>query len=188
VGFLLASIGFTTAVLTARLWESIAHEAHCVPTCPSLITEALRPHHFYYGAAILLVSLILLSKAETQRVRWDLALFLGIGIGLCADETGLLFLGVPYGSPLSLFVVVTAGGILFAGTINASLRDGVRELYVLAWSDRLTLLSILLVIAGMLYLDTPVVQVVRTAGEFSLGSAIVLLVLFGKKHFLKLVR
>lgn len=185
MGFLLASTGFSTAVLTARIWESISHEAHCVPTCPSLASELLRPHHFYYGAAILAVSLSLLYRARTQRVRWDLALFFGIGVGLCADETGLLLLGVPYSSPLSLIMVIISGGILFTGTINASLRDGTRELHVLAWADRLTLLSILFLIAGMLYLDTPVIQVVRATGELFLVSAVVLLAIFGKKHFLR---
>ncbi len=132
VGFFFASIGFSSAVLVARVWEYVAEEAHCTPLCPSFTLEALRLHHFYYGVGLLLPSLTTLIFARRQRVRWDAALALGMGM-----------------------------------------------------ADILTTVSILLGMAGILYLDRPLQIIVEAAGLFSWISALVLLVLYGKRHFLR---
>ncbi len=185
VGFFFASIGFSSAVLVARVWEYVAEEAHCTPLCPSFTLEALRLHHFYYGVGLLLPSLTILIFARRQRVRWDAALALGMGIGLSTDEAGLLLLRVPYNSPLSLLLLAVVGTCLFSEAIHTALRDGTREFFALDQADILTTVSILLGMAGILYLDRPLQIIVEAAGLFSWISALVLLVLYGKRHFLR---
>src|SRR5712692_7554963 len=185
VGFFFASLGFSASVLVARVWENVAQEAHCVPSCPNFTLEALRLHHFYYGVGLLLLSLTILSFAKTQRVRWDVALVLGIGTGLFADEAGLLLLGVPYASPVSVLLLLIFGTSLFLGVVHAALRDGTREFHVLDQADVLTVTSILLAMAGILYLDRPLQTIVEAAGLVSWISSLVLLALYGKRHFLR---
>jgi uncharacterized membrane protein YfcA len=142
-------------------------------------------HHFYYGLAILLAAISLLSVARRQRVRWDAALFLGIGAGLCVDEAGLLLLRAPYSELLSIFLLVLSGAVLLVGTVNAAFRYGTYEFSILDRADILTVLSILLALAGVLYLDRPLITIVEIAGSLSWAFAIALITLFGKKHFLK---
>jgi len=185
VGFFFASIGFSSAILVARVWEYVAEEAHCTPVCPSFTLEALRLHHFYYGVGLQLPSLTILIFARRQRVRWDAALVLGMGIGLSTDEAGLLLLRVPYNSPLSLLLLAVVGTCLFSEAIHAALRDGTREIFALDQADILTTVSILLGMAGILYLDRPLQIIVEAAGLFSWISALVLLALYGKRHFLR---
>jgi len=185
VGFFFTSLGFSASVLVARVWENVAQEAHCVPSCPNFTLEALRLHHFYYGVGLLLLSLTILSFAKTQRVRWDVALVLGIGTGLFADEAGLLLLGVPYANPVSLLLLVIFGASLFLGAVHAALRDGTREFRVFDQADVLTVTSILLAMAGILYLDRPLQTIVEAAGLVSWISSVVLFTLYGKKHFLR---
>lgn len=183
VGFFFASLGFSGAVLVARAWEYVAQEAHCIPTCPSFRAELLGLHHFYYGLGLVLVSVGVLVLARRQRVRWDASLILGVGLGLLADEAGLLLLGVPYGSPVSFLVLGIFGGGLFLGTVNTALRDGTGEFWVLDRADVLTVLSILLAMAGVLYLDRPLRTMVEFVGGLSWVSALVLLLLYGRRHF-----
>ncbi len=183
MGLFFASLGFSGSVLVARVWEYVAQEAHCNPTCHSFRFELLRLHHFYYGLGLLLVSVSVLALARRQRVRWDASLILGVGIGLLADEAGLLLLGVSYSSPVSFLVLAIFGGGLFLGTLNAAFRDGAREFWVLDRADVLTVLSILLAMAGVLYLDRPLRIVAEIVGGLSWASALVLLALYGKRHF-----
>ncbi len=183
VGFFHASLGFSAAVLVARVWEAVAHEAHCSPACPSLAAQALQLHHFYYGVGLFTVSMALLSMARRQRVRWDSSLFLGIGTGFLADEFGLLLLGVPYASPLSILIPAVFAGTFFLGTINAALRDGIREFQSLDISDSLTVVAILLGLGGVLYLDRPLVPFVQVLGALSWVFALTLMITFGGTHF-----
>jgi hypothetical protein len=148
----------------------------------------LQLHHFYYGLAMLLMSVGFLSVTRRQRVRWDAALIFGIGAGLFADEAGLLLARIPYNNPISLLLLVFVGVTLFAGTANAAVRDGTREFNVLDRADILTMLSILLGVAGVLYLDRPLITIVEVAGGASWACAVVLMILFGKKHFLRIWR
>ena len=188
MGLFFASSGFSAAVLVARVWETVAQEAHCVPACPSFASQALRLHHLYYGLGLLLPSPGTLLLARRQRVRWDLSLILGIGAGLFADEVGLLFLRVPYSHPLSLLVLAMLGGALFFGTVHAAFRDGTREFRLLDRADFLTVLSILLAMGGVLYLDRPVMAPVQASGVLSGSLALLLLALYAKTHFMRTLK
>ncbi len=187
VGFSLATTGFCSAVLVARVWEYVSLESYlrCSPSCPVRSADLFQLHHFYYGMAILLVAIGFLAVAKRQRVRWDAALIFGIGAGLCVDETGLLLLRVPYNDLLSIFLLTVFGLAFFGGTANAALHDGIREFRILDRADALTVLSILLVMAGVLYLDRPLITIIEVAGGVSWALAVVLITLFGKKHFLR---
>jgi len=116
---------------------------------------------------MLLVATSFLAVTKRQRVRWDAALIFGIGGGLCVDEAGLLLLGVPYNDLLSIFLLALFGSAIFGGTINAAFRDGTREFRILDRADILTVLSILLAMAGVLYLDRPLIKIVEVAGGIS---------------------
>ncbi len=171
----------------ARVWEYVSLESYlrCSPSCPVRSADVFQLHHFYYGLALLLVATGFLAVARRQRVRWDAALIFGIGVGLCVDEAGLLLLRVPYNDPVSIGLLVSFGLAVFLGTVYAVLRDGVREFRILDRADVLTVLSILLIMAGVLYLDRPLITLVEIAGGVSWALAAVLIALFGKKHFLR---
>ncbi len=132
-----------------------------------------------------LVATCFLVVAKRQRVRWDAALIFGIGAGLCVDEAGLLLLTVPYNDPVSFLVIVSFGLAMFLGTAHAALRDGIREFRILDGVDVLIVLSILLFMAGVLYLDRPLITIVEVAGGVSWALAVALIILFGKKHLLR---
>ncbi len=112
----------------------------------------------------------------------------GMGAGLCVDEAGLLLLGVPYNNLLSILLLAGFGVAMFLGTANAAFRDGIRELRILDRADILTVLSILLGMVGVLYLDRPLITMVEIVGGVSWAFAVVLITLFGKKHFLRIWR
>ncbi len=187
VGFSLATTGFCTSVLVARVWEYVSLESYlrCSPSCPLRSADVFQLHHFYYGLAMLLVATGFLAVAKRQRVRWDAALVFGIGTGLCVDEASLLLLRVPYNELPSILLLTAFGLAIFGGTVNAALRDGIREFKILDRADVLTVLSILLFMAGVLYLDRPLITIVEVAGGVSWALAVVLITLFGKKHFLR---
>jgi uncharacterized membrane protein YfcA len=188
VGFSFATTGFCSAVLVARVWEYVSLESYlrCGLSCPVRSSDVFQLHHFYYGLALLLVTTSFLAVTKRQRVRWDAALIFGIGAGLCVDEAGLLLLRVPYSDPLSILLLAFFGAAIFGGTINAAFRDGTREFRTLDRADVLTVLSILLAMAGVLYLDRPLITIVELAGGVSWAFAVVLVTLFGKKHFLRI--
>jgi hypothetical protein len=128
----------------------------------------------------------ILAVTRRQRVRWDAALIFGIGIGLCADEAGMLLAKIPYNSPPSLLLLASIGAAFSVGTINAAIHDGTRESRVLDRADILTELSILLAMAGFLYLDRPLITSVEVAGAASWACALVLIGAFGRKHLLRI--
>jgi len=188
VGFSFATIGFSSAVLVARVWEfiSLKSSLRCGLSCPNRTSNLFQLHHFDYGLVLILVSLGFLAVTGRQRVRWDAALIFGIGIGLCTDEAGMLLARIPYNSPLSLLLIGCVGAVLSVGTINAAIRDGTLEFKRLDRADILTEVSILLVMAGFLYLDRPLITVVEVAGGASWACAVLLFILFGKKHFVRI--
>ncbi len=126
VGFSFATTGFCSAVLVARVWEYVSLESYlrCGISCPIRSSDVFQLHHFYYGLAMILVSISFLAVTKRQRVRWDAALIFGIGAGLCVDEAGLLLLRVPYNDLLSILLLALFGVAIFGGTINAAFRDG----------------------------------------------------------------
>ena len=183
VGLFHASLGFGVAVMVARVWEYFAQEAHCAPKCPDFASQAPRLHHSYYGLGFLIGSATVLAIARRQRVRWDSSLFFGIGAGLLADEFGLLFLGIPYSHPISIMVLAIFASVFLVSTLNAAQRDGTRELDALDHSDAFTVAAVLLGLAGVLYLDRPLVPSVELLGAVSAVASLALLLLFGKTHF-----
>ena len=187
VGFSFATTGFCGSVLVARVWEYVSLESYlrCGLSCPVRSSDLFQLHHFYYGLAMLLVALSFLAVTKRQRVRWDAALIFGMGAGLCVDEAGLLLLGIPYNDLLSNLLLAGFGVTMLGGTANAAFRNGTREFRILDRADILTVLSILLVMAGVLYLDRPLITIVEVAGGVSWAFAVVLITLFGKKHFLR---
>src|SRR5439155_22574669 len=110
VGFLLALVGYAVSVTMARTFVSL--ESHCVQACPVVRIEGFHFHHFYYGVILSAVSLGVLLLSRLQRVRWDVSLFFGMGIGLMVDETGFLFLSTSYDSELYLFFVILVDAVL----------------------------------------------------------------------------
>ncbi|HEV2119523.1 MAG TPA: hypothetical protein VGS11_05400 [Candidatus Bathyarchaeia archaeon] len=187
VGFSLATTGYCSAVLVARVWEFVSLQSYlgCSTSCPVRSADVFQLHHFYYGLAMFLVATGLLAVAKRQRVRWDAALIFGIGAGLCVDEAGLLLLRIPYNGLLSILLLTLVGLAIFGATANAALRDGIREFRILDRADVLTVLSILLALAGVLYLDRPLITIIQVIGGAFWALAVVLITLFGKKHFLK---
>jgi len=165
-------MGFSSAVLVARVWEYVSLESYlrCGLSCPIRSSNLFQLHHFYYGLVLIFVGMGFLAVTRRQRVRWDAALIFGIGAGLCADEAGLLLARIPYNDPFSLLLLASVCVALFGGTIYAIL----------------TVLSILLVMAGFLYLDRPLITTVEVVGGTSWACAVVLIVLFGKKHFVRI--
>jgi len=188
VGFSFATMGFSSAVLVARVWEYVSLESYlrCGLSCPIRSSNLFQLHHFYYGLVLIFVGMGFLAVTRRQRVRWDAALIFGIGAGLCADEAGLLLARIPYNDPFSLLLLASVCVALFGGTIYAAVRDGTREFKELDRADILTVLSILLVMAGFLYLDRPLITTVEVVGGTSWACAVVLIVLFGKKHFVRI--
>ncbi len=188
VGFSFATLGFSSAVFVARVWEYVSLESYlrCGLSCPIRSSNVFQLHHFYYGLVLILVGMGFLAVTRRQRVRWDAALILGIGTGLCADEAGLLLIRIPYDDPLSLLLLVCVGVALFGGTAHGAMRDGMREFKVLDRADILTVLSVLLVMAGVLYLDRPLITIVEVVGGASWACAVVLITLFGRKHLLRI--
>jgi len=112
-------------------------------------------HHFYYGLVLLSVSMSFLTVTKRQRVRWDEALIFGIGAGLCTDEASLLLLKIPYDDPISLLMLAGIGFALLGELSMQLFRDGTGEFRILDRADILTVLSILLLMSGFLYLDRP---------------------------------
>ncbi|TMI32613.1 hypothetical protein E6H27_04965 [Candidatus Bathyarchaeota archaeon] len=188
VGVSFATVGFSSAVLVARVWEYISLESYlsCGSSCPIRSSDAFQLHHFYYGLVLILIAMGFLVVTRRRRARWDAALIFGIGSGLSTDEAGLLLTRIPYNDPLSILSLACVGVAFFVGTIDAAVRDGTREFKLLDRADILTELSILLVMAGFLYLDRPLITIVEVAGGASWACAVLLFTLFGKKHFIRI--
>ena len=188
VGFSFATVGFSSAILVARVWEYISLESYliCGSSCPIRSSDVFQLHHFYYGLVLILIAMGFLVVTGRQRVRWDAALIFGIGAGLSTDEAGLLLTRIPYNDPLSILLLACVGVAFFVGAIIAAVLDGTREFELLDRADILTELSILLAMAGFLYLDRPLIAMVEVAGGASWACAVLLFALFGKKHFLRI--
>lgn len=185
MGLFLASVGYTAAVAVARLFVNL--ESHCSQGCPVVKIEGFQVHHFYYGLVLSIASVCVLLLIGLQRVRWDASLFFGVGVGLMADETGLLFLGVSYSSSVSLVLVVVVASVLYLATINAALSYGTLEFRALDRADVLMVVSIMLAMAGTIYFDRPLRLVLEITGGLSWTVALALFALYGKTHFRRIL-
>jgi len=185
VGLSFALAGYSAAVIVARAFVSLI--AHCTQSCPAIRIEGFHLHHFYYGLGLVLLSVAALSLVENIRSRWDVALVLGIGTGLMIDEVGLLFLGAQYWGQASLIPVLAFGLLLALGLAYALRVRGTSGFLSLDVSDLMTILSVLLAVAGFLYFARPV----RTVIAFSAASwvfAVFLMGYYGRKHILRILR
>src|SRR2546426_12241153 len=132
---------------------------------------------------MLLVAISFLAVTKRQRVRWDAALIFGMGAGLCVDEAGLLLLGIPYNDLLSILLLAGFSVAMLGGTANAAFRDGIREFKILDRADILTVLSILLGMAGGLLFKLPPDHTMGDCGGGFLGVCCGLYNALGQEEF-----
>lgn len=186
MGLSFATLGYTIAILVARAFVSL--EAHCTQSCPVIHVQGFRLHHLYYGIVLLLLSASFLALAENTRTKWDGALVAGIGVGLIADEVGLLVLKVSYWDSASLIAIGAIGLALALATLTTALRAGLDDFHVLDRFDVLTACSVLLGLTGFLYFDVPPRAFIVAAALGSWGLAILLLSTAGRTHILRIRR
>ena len=184
VGLSFATLGYSVAVLVARAF--VFMEARCVQSCPIVRVSGFRMHHLYYGLALILFSAAILAIAEDVRTKWDGALVVGIGLGLIADEVGLLILKVSYWDPASLLVIVGAALFLGFAALTTSFRNGFGDFHILSRYDLLTSFAVLLGLTGFLFFDRPLRLFVELAALSSWALALLLLSTAGKTHFLRI--
>jgi hypothetical protein len=137
----------------------------------------------YYGALLLLVSLGVMIYASDARARWDSALVAGIGLGLIADEIGLLVLRSPYWSPISVGIFAGGGLLLYLATALKSWRAGLSDFHFVDRYQFLALIALLLGLTGFLFFDRPVRMVVEITAVGAWLSSALLVTKFGRRHF-----
>lgn len=170
----------------ARAFVSLI--AHCTQSCPAVKIEGFHIHHFYYGVGLILISVTALGVLEDIRSRWDSTLVLGIGTGLALDEVGLILLGAGYWDSVSVMPIFFLGFLIGLGLVYSLRREGASDFGFLDRSDLLTILSVLLGVAGFLYFARPVRTVVIVASVASWAFAVLLLVYHGRRHLLRILR
>jgi hypothetical protein len=181
VGLFFISLGYTVAATIARLFVTV--ESVCTSHCPVVRVEGFRFHHMYYGFLLLAIAAGVMIIAADARTRWDSGLVMGIGLGLIADEVGLLILKLPYWSWISFGIVAGGALVLYMLTLAASLRAGLRDFHFVDRYQFLALLGILFGFTGFLFFDRPVRMVVEAAAVSSWLVSIVLLTKYGRRHF-----
>lgn len=145
--------------------------------------EGFRFHHMYYGFILIAVSVGIMLYAADARTRWDSALVLGIGLGLVADEIGLLFLRLPYWNIVSVGIVAVSALCLYVATSIEIVRTGLRDFRFVDRYQFLALLGILFGFTGFLFFDRPVRIVVEAAALGSWLVSILLVTKYGRRHF-----
>lgn len=186
VGLSFALAGYSVAVLVARAFVSLI--AQCTQSCPMIRIEGFHLHHFYYGLGLVLLSVVSLSFMENIRSRWDGALVLGLGTGLIIDEVGLILLGAHYWGQASVVPILAFGLVLGLGLMYMLRMSGLSDFKFLDRSDLLTILSVLLAVAGFLYFVRPIRTVVTAVSVASWVFAVLLMGYHGRKHLLKILR
>ena len=180
VGFLFAAVGFTMAVLVARLF--VAVEARCTQSCPVIRVQGFHIHHLYYGVILLLASSTIMVFATDVRTRWDSALVVGVGAGLIADEVGLLIFLVPYWAVISLATIGLVGLTLYLATVYKLWTVGRRDFGLLDRYQTLSIFAVVLAMLGFLYFGRPLRAMYVNAALVAWVSASILLLTFGRKH------
>jgi hypothetical protein len=181
VGLFFVSLGYTVAVGIARLFVTL--ESVCSQHCPVLRVEGFRFHHLYYGALLLLVSSGVMIYAADARARWDSALVAGIGLGLIADEIGLLVLKLSYWNPVSVSIVAGGGLFLYLATAFKSWRAGLSDFHFVDRYQLLALIGILLGMTGFLFFDRPVRIIVEITAVGAWLTSAILVTKYGRRHF-----
>jgi hypothetical protein len=181
VGLFFVSLGYTVSVGIARLFVTL--ESVCTQHCPVLRVEGFRFHHLYYGALLLLVSSGVMIYAVDARARWDSALVAGIGLGLIADEIGLLVLKVSYWNPVSVSIVAGGGVFLYLATAFKSWRAGLSDFHFVDKYQLLALIGLLLGMTGFLFFDRPVRVIVEITAVGAWLTSAILVTKYGRRHF-----
>lgn len=184
VGLSFTTLGYSVAVLVARAFVFL--EARCVQSCPVVRLSGFRMHHLYYGLVLIMLSAMVLAFAEDIRTRWDGALVFGIGLGLAADEVGLLILKVSYWDSSSLLVIFGIATFLGLTALTTSFRNGFDDFHILSRYDLLTSLAVLLGLTGFLFFDRPLRLFVGVAALSSWTLAILLFSTAGKTHLVRI--
>src|SRR5215831_18813414 len=178
-----ALLGFISAVTAARYFSFL--QKLCSVGCfkkPTVM--GLVPHHFYYGVGIVALSVIPLLSARRPAVKWDASLFFGAGAGLISDELGQFLRIAPYWSLTSILFPVTIGGALLIVTVGLLVRrKGIREFGLMKRVDIGTTMSLVMFMFGFLYFEKSLGMFVQIIGLGSWASSLVLMLVFGKKHF-----
>ena len=180
VGLFFTSLGYTAAVGVARLFVAI--ESVCTQSCPVFRVEGFRFHHLYYGILLLAVSTSVMVYAQDIRTRWDSALILGIGLGLLADEVGLVVLRAGYSSFLSWIILAGGGFAIYLATLYNAVRTGFSEFRILDKYQLLMILGLVLGFTGFLYFDRPVRLIVEGTALGSWLSSVFLIAKYGRRH------
>jgi hypothetical protein len=181
VGLFFISLGYTVAASIARLFVTL--ESVCTSHCPVFRVEGFRFHHMYYGFLLVAISAGVMLIAADARTRWDSGLVMGIGLGLIADEVGLLVLKLPYWNWISFGIVAGGALILYLATLIESLRSGLHDFHFVDRYQFLALLGILFGFTGFLFFDRPARMVVEATAISSWLVSIVLMTKYGRKHF-----
>lgn len=181
VGLLFVSLGYTVSVGIARLFVTL--ESVCTQNCPVLRVQGFRFHHMYYGALLLLVSLGVMVYATDARARWDSALVAGIGLGLIADEIGLLILKLSYWNPVSVAIFAGGGFMLYVATAFKSWRTGLSDFHFVDRYQFLAMIALLLGLTGFLFFDRPVRMAVEISAVGAWLSSALLVTKYGRRHF-----
>src|SRR5207245_2367915 len=149
VGLFFVSLGYTVSAGIARLFVTL--ESICTQHCPVLRVEGFRFHHMYYGVLLLLVSTGVMIYASDARARWDSALVAGIGLGLVADEIGLLILKLSYWNPISVGILAGGGLLLYLATGLKSCRAGGSDCHFVDRYQFVALILLFLCLTRFLY-------------------------------------
>ena len=181
VGLFFVSLGYTIAIGIARLFVTL--ESVCTQHCPVIRVQGFRFHHMYYGVLLLLVSLGVMIYASDARARWDSALVAGIGLGLIADEIGLLILKLSYWNIISVSIFAGGGVFLYLATALKSWRAGLSDFHFVDRYQFLALIGLLLGLTGFLFFDRPVRMVVEATALGAWLSSAILVTKYGRRHF-----
>ncbi len=181
VGLFFVSLGYTVSVLVARLFVTL--ESVCTQNCPVLRVQGFRFNNMYYGALWLFVSTGVMIYASDARARWDSALVGGIGLGLIADEIGLLVLKLSYWNPVSVSIIAGGGILLYLSTGYKSWKTGLSDFHFVDRYQFLALIALLLGLTGFLFFDRPVRMVVEITAVGAWLSSAFLVTKYGRRHF-----
>ncbi len=143
-------------------------------------------HHLYYGLALVALSATVLALAEDIRTKWDGALVVGIGLGLVADEIGLIIFKVSYWDPVSTTAIASIGLALGLTALGSALYKGVDDFQILSRYDVLTAFAVLLGMTGFLFFDRPIRMYVEIAALSSWTIALALFSTAGRAHILRI--
>jgi hypothetical protein len=181
VGLFFISLGYTVSASVARLFVTL--ESVCTQLCPVFKVEGFRFHHMYYGLILVAVSAGVMLLAADARARWDSALVMGIGLGLIADEIGLLVLKLSYWNIVSVAIVAGGAVFLYIATLTNSLKSGVSDFHFVDRFQFLALLGLLFGFTGFLFFDRPVRMIVEAIALSSWLTAVILVTKYGRRHF-----